>query len=940
MFQQIKLRTKLIVTFILCALITGGTGLLGFYHTSVVGEEGQYIGLKLGPLGDAVMEIKLSVTSAHLILEEVINHPSSKVNPEKIWQYLDKGRWYTDAILQGAKNTKVHIYASQDLLVREKISNVKEKLQEFIIITHQRYELQRKMGIGSAIDQEFDELYHKIQNELSQVRQDYKGKQALSVVRLTGEAQYSIANAHFFFKELLSGEEQNQQEDIVSDLNRTLSDAKSIQSLTGNSRTQLIESITKIIKIAKKRIHETKQTNVISRENKEKFNQLFKDLIQKADQAAELIHKQIDKEELELKQNLEQAKWTMLFFSLVAMLLSICFATFLTRSVTRQVGGDPLEIIKITTDVAKGKIDHSFQTDRHNLTGIKAALWQMVESLKSKQKLAEGIAQGDLSTEVQLASDKDLLGIALQQMVMSLRKKVAIAESVAKGHLTVDIPLTSEQDTLGKSLRKMTASLKDKQKLVEEIALGDLNMEVYLASDEDLLGIALQKMVSNLRSKVLVAGAVAEGDLSIKVSLASEQDALGKNLRKMSDSLKAKQKLAEDIALGDLSKDVQLVSNKDLLGKALQKMVVNLRKKVSIAEAVAEGDLSIRVPLASDQDMLGKSLKKMIMNLNQLLREIVEGSTILASSSEELSSISSQMASSSTEASAQTDSVAKAIVEMTANISQMVTSSKEIDGNIQTISAASIETAQSMEEANKQVEEMGDTILEVASRAVEATKVSTSARETSRKASGRSEQLSTSASEIGEVTEIIKQIAQQTNLLALNANIEAASAGDAGRGFAVVANEIKDLAKESSKAAEEISRKIVTIQTDTEESVQAFRSMQEITEQINLSSGEIKDLSQQQSLSARLVQDSIKESTKGSEETARSIDDIAKAIEEFSLNNRELERGSTEISRNISTVNQLSGEASSAIENINLEASQLAGIAAQLKKTAGKFRLS
>jgi methyl-accepting chemotaxis protein len=260
------------------------------------------------------------------------------------------------------------------------------------------------------------------------------------------------------------------------------------------------------------------------------------------------------------------------------------------------------------------------------------------------------------------------------------------------------------------------------------------------------------------------------------------------------------------------------------------------------------------VPGSDEVAQLGASFNRAVGDLSTVVRRIRESAWTLASSSEELSVTSTQMGASAEETSAQANAVSAAAEQVSANVNTVAASAEEMSASIREIASSAHEAA------------------DVAAEAVTATG--------STNATVR--QLGDSSAEIGEVIKVITSIAEQTNLLALNATIEAARAGDAGKGFAVVANEVKELAKGTAAATEEIGQKVIAIQGDAHAAMAAISHISEVITRINDIQGTIASAVEQQTATTNEITRHVTEAATGAGEIAANVTGVAQAAQDTS----------------------------------------------------------
>lgn len=307
-------------------------------------------------------------------------------------------------------------------------------------------------------------------------------------------------------------------------------------------------------------------------------------------------------------------------------------------------------------------------------------------------------------------------------------------------------------------------------------------------------------------------------------------------------------------------------------------------------EAIAAGDLTRDDLKVRSQDELGDlttAINKMSGSLKRMILAITENSVQVASASEELSSTSHQITANSEETSAQANVVSN--------------SAQQVSQNLQTVATGA--------------EEMGASIKEIAKNASEAAKIATSAVKVAETTTATVSKLGDSSTEIGQLIKVITSIAQQTNLLALNATIEAARAGEAGKGFAVVANEVKELAKETAKATEDISRKIEAKQMDTKAAVDAIASISEVINQVNGISSTIATAVEEQNATTNEMARNVSEEAHGSGEITSNIAGVAQAAESTS-------RGASDTQKAAQQLVETSAELRRLVEQFKVNASE------------------
>lgn len=329
--------------------------------------------------------------------------------------------------------------------------------------------------------------------------------------------------------------------------------------------------------------------------------------------------------------------------------------------------------------------------------------------------------------------------------------------------------------------------------------------------------------------------------------------------------------------------------------------------------AEGEGDLTKRLAVETRDEFgdMAASFNAFVQKLQDTIRQIAANTSTLAGASTELSATAAQLAQGAERADAEAATVASAAGEMSHNMEQASTATAAMSENMKTVARAT--------------GEMTASISEIAGNAERAAKTAGDAAGITEQSNARIMQLGAAANEIGKVIEVIQDIAEQTNLLALNATIEAARAGEAGKGFAVVATEVKELAKQTGLATEDIRQRIQAIQASSNEVVTSIGQISAVIGQVNEISRTIASAVEEQSITTRQIAQNIGETSTAAGAVLAGVNHAAAAT--------------LDITRNIRGVDEASKQTSEGARQTSTAGEQLSRLAEDLDALVHRFKI-
>jgi len=356
-------------------------------------------------------------------------------------------------------------------------------------------------------------------------------------------------------------------------------------------------------------------------------------------------------------------------------------------------------------------------------------------------------------------------------------------------------------------------------------------------------------------------------------------------------------------------------------------IMIPLRELIVYQNKVASGDLShlLEIKSKNEIDTLGEAINKTVLSLKGLIQKVIDSAQQLAASTQQFSAATEQSAQTinqaaestqrlSLEASHQQNDVKQTMMQMEESAAAV----EEITATIQESAATAGKTQQHAVSGEQKLDQGAAEMQEIMDATQQVSKLIN--------------ELGSHSQTIEKIVDMISNIAGQTNLLALNAAIEAARAGDQGKGFAVVAAEVRDLAEQSSNAAEDIAKLVKEIQNETSQAVQAMEHTNQIVEKGTAVIAAGRETFQE-------IKDAVDGMSLQMQELAKAANQIANNVETVVNKTNQIDMSADKMAEDTQSIAAGVEEELATIEQIASAAESLAKMADELQLTTTSFRL-
>src|SRR5271165_3913572 len=608
----------------------------------------------------------------------------------------------------------------------------------------------------------------------------------------------------------------------------------------------------------------------------------------------------------------------MIAFAILGTVLEIALGWLMVAT----IGGAVRELRRAAQRLAVGDPDVHIAVDSRDELGALAKSFRRVAAMyEDRASINQRIATGDMDVSMEIASERDVLGKSLQLCVSNVKSLVQdstlLAEAARNGKLDIRAEagrylggFRAVIEGLNRTFEELRKPLAVATHVLTKLSRGEVPWAIReeYQGEYNTLKESTNRFIEVVTQReedvetLLQAG--IEGRLGVRVDAGKYEGSSRKLFEKINQMLDATLlpmaegiRVLHQICTGNLGERVEIECQGDhqKMKNAINGVHDWLKGLVDYVTRIANGDMSAGMARSSEQDQIHEWLVLLKGNIVQLQNEL--GRLILAAKQGDLltrgdpaqfKGAYAELLRSVNEMLEVFRSTMERVARLSGPLSQaaaelgriaqeisLSTGQTANQGNV--VSAGSEQVSRNIQAVATAADEMGANIKEIARNTAEASKVAGAAVRSAEATNLTITKLGQSSAEIGQVIKVITSIAQQTNLLALNATIEAARAGAAGKGFAVVANEVKELAKETARATEDISRKIESIQSDTSGAVTAIGEIGTVIGRISDIQNHVASAVEEQSLTTNEITSNLAEAAKGGAAISKSIAAVADA---------------------------------------------------------------